>query len=247
MRQSLIAFLIVTGWLARQVPVLAAELFAAEENNYPLAYAAPNARGFYPTLLAEAFTRMGMAIEVTPMPWPRAMAGGEAGQWGIADIYPTPDRRTRLDFSDPLLEEETVLYVLKGREFPYDGLQSLQGRTIGVMRGWSYGAAFDEKVAQRLFIAAPVDKPAQNFAKLAFGRLDAVAMVRQGADQAIAEAGLEGRVVALSRPLSSNPGCIAFAKSAKKSDLLRRFNQTLATMRADGSYQKIVAATLDAH
>lgn len=220
------------------------EPFATEENNYPFAYAAPEARGFYPTLVAAAFQRMGVDVAMMPMPWPRAMAGAEAGQWGIADIYPTPERLSLFDFSDPMFAEEMVLYVLKGHEFPYDGPQSLQGKTIGVMRGWSYGIAFDKAVTAGLFVTAPVDKPVQNFAKLALGRLDAVAMVRQGAAGAIAEAGLEGRVAALPHPLSFNPGCIAFAKSARKTELLRRFNQTLAAMKADGSYARIVAATL---
>jgi polar amino acid transport system substrate-binding protein len=222
----------------------AAEIVAVDQANPPFMYeSGGKLHGIYPALIRETFRRMGEDVQLSALPWRRALSEADAGACGIAAIYKTSERLVKFDFSDKLFDEVIEVYVAKGKGFALDGTKGLNGRLVGVLRGWSYGDEFDMAVKAGRIKVEEASGDRQNFEKLAAGRLDAVLANRESAEIAIAADGLNDKVETLTSPLISTSAYLAFAKSAKKAAVIARFNTALAAMHADGSFERIIAAS----
>ena len=205
------------------------------------------AAGIYPAIVTEAFARMGEPVLVSAVPWKRALALMERGDAGVAGIYKTLDRSDKFDFSDVLFVERVQVIVLANKAFPYSGMASLRGKRLGVLRGWSYGDEFDKAKAAGLFTVEEMDSDAQNLAKLKNDRLDAVLAIKESADASMSGFGGSSRAfTALEPPLSETPTYLAFSKQMNKQELLKSFNQALASMHQDGTMRKIMSSVLAA-
>lgn len=200
--------------------------------------------GLYPALMAEAFKNMDTPLEMKASPWKRAIAAIDQGEAGVGGIYKNEERLKKYDYSDKLFDEVIVVYVRKGGEFDFKDVTSLDGKKVGVLRGWSYGDDFDAAVKAGKITADEAERDAQNFAKLAAGRIDALLAVRESGEANVAAPEIGAAVVALPTPLSSSPSFLAFAKSAGKADVLAKFNATLARMQADGSLERLIKTSL---
>ena len=221
----------------------AQNLIAIDAADPPFMYEADGRpASLYPALIAEAYRRIGIAVTITTMPWKRAI---DEGRSGIGGLYKTTSRLEKYDYSDKLFDEILQIYVRKGHGFPFATIDDLAGRTIGVIRGWSYGDAFDDARRQGLFAAEEASGDAQNFAVLEVGHIDCILAIHEAGLAVIRRRHLEERVEALTPPLSNIPTFIAFNKSAGKRDELSRFDAALAAMRLDGSFDRIARRALD--
>jgi polar amino acid transport system substrate-binding protein len=200
------------------------------------------AAGIYPAIITEAFERMGIPVKVSAVPWKRALATMEMGESGVAGIYKTIERVEKFDFSAPLFVEKVQVIVRANKTFPYSGIQSLQGKRLGVLRGWSYGDEFDKAKKAGLFTVEEVESDAQNLAKLQNDRLDAVLAIKESGDVSTSGFGSARAFIALEPPLSEKPTYLAFSKQVNKTELLKSFDEALASMRKDGTWNKIVMA-----
>ncbi|WP_243364665.1 substrate-binding periplasmic protein [Fundidesulfovibrio terrae] len=214
--------------------------------NPPFMYATSDqkAAGIYPAIIAEAFSRMGTPVRISAEPWKRALAEMESGMGGIGGIYKTTPRLEKYDYSDELYVERLQVVVLASQSFPYSGLESLRGKHVGVLRGWSYGDAFDQARAAGDFTVEEVESDSQNLAKLQAGRIHAMVATREGADASIAVSNSPRDFIILEPPLLEMPTYLAFAKHARKTELLASFNAALASMRRDGTWNKIIMSIL---
>ncbi len=219
---------------------------AVDEANPPFMFqGGGKALGLYPALLETAFSRMGVDAEIKAYPWRRALSIGARGEAAVGGIYKNREREEVYDYSKPLFEERILLYVRKGKGFEFKSLQDLKGKTLGTIRGWSYGDEFDKAKQAGLFKTEEVEGDEINFKKLLAGRVDAVLGIDISAELAIRQQGCQGQVEALERPIAVNKTYIAFAKRLGKVELLERFNAALDEMRKDGSYERIVKACVD--
>lgn len=236
---------LVIGLAMFALPAQAApiEIIMVDAANAPFMFESDGAAaGIYPALIAEIFHRLGEPVDLEPVPWLRAQALVEIGAAGIGGLYKTKERVAKYDFSDALFDEQLNVYVRAGAGFDFAGIDSLIGKRIGVLRGWSYGQEFDDAVhAGRLQVEATVTD-LQNIDKLRAARLDALIATRQSADLTLAALHLPDLIVPLDKPLLVSTAYIAFNKRAGKLALIGRINAELVAMRADGSYARIVAA-----
>lgn len=223
-----------------------AETILFDIANPPFMYSkgGDTAEGLYPAIIGEAFKAMGEPVELKAAPWKRDIAALDQGEAGVGGIYKNEERLKKYDYSDKLFDEVITLYVPKDREFSFTGVESLAGKRVGVLRGWSYGDAFDAAVKAGKIEADEAERDTQNFSKLAAGRLDALLAVRESGESNLSKPEIAAAVVALPTPLSSSPSFLAFNKSAGKTELLARFNSALAKMKADGSFARAVKAGL---
>lgn len=236
---------VIAALMAPLVPASAGEIIAVDSGNPPFMYdASGHPAGLYPALVREAFKRMKQDVQIVAVPWKRALAGINDSEHGIAGIYTNAERLEKYDFSAPIFEETIIVY--SEHPFQYTGIDSLKGHAVGVLHGWSYGDAFDGAVKAGLIKTEGAAGDAANFKKLALGRLDAVLAIREAASAVIASSELSARVKANNPPLMASKTYIAFNKSAKKQDVLTKFNEALASMRADGSLEKISASVFSA-
>ena len=217
------------GWAS------AGEKVCFDQENPPFMYQKGEApTGLYPAIISEAFKRMNVPLTVECLPWNRVIAGADAGEWGVGGIYQNEERLKKYDYSAPIFEEKLMIFVMQGNEFSFNGVADLSGKTVGVMRGWSYGDAFDKAVASGSITKEEVESDEMNFKKLIAGRLDAIVAAPEtwlGLKGALDK---EGKVVMLSTPMTVNKTYLIFNKSAGKTSLLATFSQTVEAMKTEG-------------
>ena len=83
----------------------------------------------------------------------------------IAGVYINNERQTYLDYSVPFMPDPGVLFVKKGRRFPYKHWRDLIGKKGVTNQGYSWGDAFDRFILNKLQVAR-VDNPQQAFSML---------------------------------------------------------------------------------
>lgn len=198
--------------------------------------------GIYPALIVEAFARAGITANLKAVPWTRAVAKLDAGKGAIGGIYKNAARLNRYDYSDEISVAHIHAVVLKAKAGPFPGIEFFRGGTVGVLRGWSYGDAFDQASAAGAFRAEAVDNDAQNLAKLKAGRIDVLLASGDDVEIAIAETASPGDYAILEPPLLSMPTHLAFAKSTQRLETIAAFNRGLAAMKADGAWDRIVTS-----
>jgi polar amino acid transport system substrate-binding protein len=239
-------------WLALVAPPSgAAELagtpvvcVAVDSQNAPFMFArAGLAEGLYPQLVRAAFQHMDTAVKLEAIPWSRALRQLDQAECGVAGIYRNTERLHKYDFSAALFIERVRLYARRERGLSFAGIADLAGLRVGVIRGWSYGDAFDRARRTGEVTVEEVAADAQNFGKLASGRLDAVLAVEQ-AGAALLAGGAYPSVQVLPRPLAVNSTHLAFHKSTHSAALLKRFDDAMEHLRRDGTHDRLVVQAL---
>ncbi|MBF0573181.1 MAG: transporter substrate-binding domain-containing protein [Desulfamplus sp.] len=216
-------------------------IIAVDAANPPFMYGdADVAKGVYPGLLQKVFEKMGQTVEVKGYPWKRALVMGEKGDAGVGGIYKNEARLKIFDYSDPIFEEKLNLYVRNGDTFVFKNVSDLRNKSIGVIRGWSYGDDFDKGLKDQIFKVEENISDELNFKKLIAKRLSCVIAIEQSADMSITKLGYQQKAKPLAESFAVNPTYLVFAKSQNKQPLLEQFNNTLKTMKADGSYDDLI-------
>jgi polar amino acid transport system substrate-binding protein len=217
------------------------ELVAVDEGNPPFSYeSSTGTAGVYPALIRGLFRRINVPVTIQAMPWKRAAMMADTDGIGLCGLIKTERYEARYDFSAPLVALDMRIYVRRGKAFPYAGLESLRGRRLGVLRGWTYGDAFELARAQNWFDVEEASGDGLNIDKLINNRIDAALIPREAADLILSMSDAIGRVAPLDTPFLSESTYLAFAKSANKKPLIEALNGALAEMRADGSYDLLL-------
>ena len=195
--------------------------------------------GIYPAILRTAFARLQQPLLLSAKPWKRALVELDEGRAGVGGIYKNAERAAKYDYSGAILTEKTVVYFNTARPIEFRTLSDLDGKRVGVIRGWSYGDDFDVARKAGRFSTEEVVKDRSNFLKLAHGRIDVALAIEEAGSAIIANEQL--RNIARSPVLlAANSAHLAFNKSARQTELLARFNQTIAAMKRDGTLARIV-------
>lgn len=132
-------------------------------------YRAPTrqtALGIYPSIVGAACAALNWARELRAMPFRRMLAEMAGGQLMAGAVISTPERERIWLFSRPYFLEKLAVFSA-GPD--YRGLADLAGKRVGVIRGWSYGAAFDAARQHGEFQCEDVSADVHNFAKLLRG------------------------------------------------------------------------------
>jgi polar amino acid transport system substrate-binding protein len=198
------------------------------------------AKGLYPEIIRTAFSLSGIPVKITGYPWKRALNLGREGRVAIGGVYQNLTRMALFDYSDPIYLETLRVCVKAGHEFPFSGMVDLRGKRVGINRGRSYGEVFDTARRAGLFEAEEaMDNPA-NLKKLILGRLDCIIADDRSLSQIINQGGLGDEVEMLNPPAAVNSVHLVFAKRAKQTLVLDRFNRGLVKMKENGTYSRII-------
>lgn len=199
--------------------------------------------GLYPAILRVALARCHDNVHVEAKPWKRAFAEIDKGLAGIGGLYKNAERLARYDFSDPIHVENIAVYYRRAKPVDFRMVADLYGKRVGVLRGWSYGGTFDAASQSGWIATEEVSSDRSNFLKLMDGRLDAVLAIAESGTANLAARGVSG-VEQADVYLASYPVHLAFNKKAGQGEVLACFNKTLAEMKRDGMFDRIVREQL---
>lgn len=219
---------------------------AVDQGNPPFMYGGHDlqAKGLYPTLIRAIFQRIHQPVKVIAIPWKRALRGLDNGWNAVGGIYKTTERLRHYDYTSPLFSEELHVFVRTNSTLQFHQISDLDGLDISVLRGWSYGDAFDQARAQHRFNVMAADTETTGLRLLLLHRVDAYVGIDLSAERALNELRAQNRIKALPVPLATNDTYIAFAKIAHQQALIERIDAAIQALRRNGSFQTLIHQTM---
>ncbi len=90
-----------------------------------------------------AYATQGYKVKQLIVPWARALEGTRTGVFDlILDAWWSSERSREFMYSRPYLDGSVKLIKRRGEPFTYEGLESLSGKQIAVVRGYAYNDEF---------------------------------------------------------------------------------------------------------
>lgn len=195
--------------------------------------------------------RSHIDFDVTPLPWPRAIAMTLLGEGAILGITRNSERERLLDFSQPVFSNKVWAIQRINDPNTIDGIASLQGKTVSVFRGASFGKEFE---AARNHLFTVEEDPSQlssRLEKLRQGRCDVLLLQHRFNDiervrKTLALRGVDPTAFRLNpRPVMTDPVHFALTKSPENQRILARINDSIAAGNVSGDIERLVQRDYD--
>jgi polar amino acid transport system substrate-binding protein len=94
-------------------------------------------------IVRAAFETQGYEVTMLFVPWARAVNGVKVGDYDLVPtIWKNEERMEYMHYSDPFLQNSLKFIKRTEDPFEYEGFSSLDGKTVGIIRGYSYGQEF---------------------------------------------------------------------------------------------------------
>lgn len=191
-------------------------------------------------LVRAALEHEGYDLKMTIMPWARAIDQVKEGNIDIlVATWYTDERTAYLRYSEPYIQNQVKFIKRVGDDFEYNGLDSLTGKTVGIVRDYGYG---DEFSSAPNFTRPETNNIASNLLKLESGRIDLT---------------LEDQIVALSTMKNEgiDPSAFEFTANAlsvnnlhvssgianaRSEEIIAAVNRGLAAIRENGKMAELL-------
>jgi ABC-type amino acid transport substrate-binding protein len=209
-------------------------------------YIGPNMdnNGYVYEIVAEAYKRSGIDVDIRFLPWARAVKTAETGKRdGLFPEYYDEGRLEKFVFSDSFPGGPVGLYKRKDNKISYAvdpqqrqtvALKALKQYRFGVVRGYVNTKAFDEATFLTKDVA---NSDETNLKKLFKGRIDFIFIDKYVAKHIIVRKypHFLSELEFMEPPLEVKPLYIAFSKQAKDYQAkLKAFNDGLKKLREKG-------------
>jgi len=192
-------------------------------------------------IVKTAFKRAGYTPEVRVQKWEKALEGSELGVYDVVGaIWKTKARQGKLLYSNSYLMNNIVLVARVNSQIKFDSLNDLQGVLVGVLKDYEYDEKFmkDPKI-----LKFQANRLTQNLIAVQNGKLDLAV-----ADKRLAMYELKhfmgnnsSEFQFLPKNLSTRKLYIAAPiENSESKKIIAKFNQGLAAIKKDGTYQKIL-------
>lgn len=197
-------------------------------------YQNSEAFGIANDVLREIGRAKNLEIQFVRMPWNRALVEAEKGNIDIlAGAYWKKERLLHYEFSTPFYTDDIRVFVVKGKEFPFNGLDDLTNRLGGRPKGGSYGQAFDSFAKKRLTMLE-ISTHEKLVNMLAYGRLDYIVFAHRDGLINFKNYGYQDMIVALPYSLAKNEVYLMVSKKSHYVNRMEDFNTVISSMKTDG-------------
>ena len=199
--------------------------------------------------------QLGYTLDLPQTDWDEHQELLKIGERDIAaGAFQTNERKQYAYFSNPYRTEDIVLV---GRRSDSTALKMLNKRAfkqsfaksnlrLGIVDGYVYGNFIDDFLAQHKQSDRWVSSPniQGNLDNLVEGKVDLVAVDRLVGATMIWENNYADELLMGNSPIFSGPIVALFSRSSTSPELVQSFNQALKTIRANGTYNRIVRGHL---
>ena len=235
----LLIFLLPAGVAAQEIVI------ASPSNIPPKSYLEDGVgKGLYVDILEWVLQDAGYRYKFEFVPWKRGYYMAETGKAGIAGLSKTSDRLKIFDYSDPIYVGELVIVVKQGKEFEFESIEDLAGKSLAILRGSSFGDRYQKAVADELFTVVDITSLVYGLHMLLAGRVDGMILgpgeyglksaVAQGSDLRVDQFSI------LPRPFKRDAEHLGFHKSLDMKPFLEKFNASLEKSRRLNIQQEII-------
>lgn len=207
--------------------------------------------GINADLAQEALKRMGCQPRFIEMPWARGLLSLKKG---TLDILPgalrTPEREAFAHFSQPINRSPNVLFMAR-RAVPKYQFQQLAdiidsdfrlGAQIDVVYGADYQALLQNPAFTSHLVLINSRRGAWKMIQA--GRLDGMIADEITGLLELEQMALSGDIQRTHLVISGEPSAFALSKQSLTPDFVQQFDQSISSMKADGTYQRIMETYL---
>ncbi|MBF0288885.1 MAG: transporter substrate-binding domain-containing protein [SAR324 cluster bacterium] len=195
-------------------------------------------------LASKIFSEIGLKTEPKALPWPRAIHYIESGELDvILTIFHTEARTKIMEFSIPYVAVPTVVFVAKGKLFPFETLTDLVGLNGLTIIGSSISKELHQFTPKLNLI--PVLEEEQMIQMLDRGRADYAVSPKYIFMIKAIQLGYKDKVEALPTPIDSTPLRFAFSKKSPFLKFLPQVNERIQQYQQDGTINKMVDQAID--
>lgn len=127
---------------------------------------------------------LNITFHIKSYPWPRAERNARAGAGLILGLPKTSERLRDLHYSDMVGSNTLWLVTRSDATFPFTSLDDLQGKTVGAVRGYTYGDEFERRRNKLFRVDDDIASRAARLQRLLLKRVDAVLLVQPGGESA---------------------------------------------------------------
>jgi len=212
---------------------------------YPVAYINQETRE--PAGIAHDFVKIvGEKLEIpvtidATLPWKRMLEYLNDGDLDLcAAMYWTKEREERYQYTVSYFVNEARVFVPKGKEFPFERLEDLIGRTGGIPAGGSFGQAFDTFANEHQLKLQGVKTKYQMTMKVLAGRNDYFIQDYLDGMMYLKQEGLQDKFVALPHPVSTTDVYLAVSRQSPCLHLVPQINAIIDEAKQDGTLQAII-------
>lgn len=187
----------------------------------------------------EVLQRLGVKLELQFMPWKRCLLELKQGHAdGILDIFHLPEREASMLFAEePLSDIEFVLFYARNRPYPYDRLEDLRDRVIGISPGYWYN---DEVFrTSTLFSREEAPTHEANLGKLVRHRVDLVVNDRRAGLYLSKQLGLVDQVDHNRKVIGRDHLYLALRRDPALLQLASAFARELRRFKREPAYARL--------
>jgi polar amino acid transport system substrate-binding protein len=189
--------------------------------------------------MTEVSDRLSIPFEFNQLPWKRSLVYLSEGKLDIIlGIYWTKERAEKFYYTTPILKNEARVFVLKKNQFKFKELSDLIGRRGDIPLGGSFGEDFDQYAKAHLTLSALGNKE-EHIGRLQLKRSDFFISDYADAIAVIHQKGLQDKIVALAKPVSTTYVYFAVSKASPCAHLVPEIVNTLEWLRHDNTLDKL--------
>jgi len=216
--------------------------YSAAEGWLPLAYVNKNEyklKGVAFDVFNEITKELGLTVNYTALPWPRALFYLEVGKIDLVlAMYKTTPRTEIYQFSKAYFHNKTTVFTLKDRPLEFNNLSDILLKKGLVPLGGSFGDKVDQTInahpTQFFFIKNKI----QMVGMLQKRRADYMLMDYWDGLDFIKRNELENELTALTPAINTNPVHFAFSKRSNCAHLLERFDRIITRLTEAGTINR---------
>ncbi|MCX5806394.1 MAG: transporter substrate-binding domain-containing protein [Proteobacteria bacterium] len=200
-----------------------------------------NIVGVGPEIVKMAFEELGITVDSKYKgSWTQTQEGVQRGDVDLlAGTYITKQNESLMDYSIPYMKDPVVIFVAKGKAFPYEKWADLIGKNGTTTIGDSFGTEFDKFIAEKLTITR-YRKTQDNFNKILSEEAD---YFISGMYSGLIEAeklGISDKIEYLPVYASSETFCIAISRESKFVRYMPQINKKIEKLVKDGTVDKLI-------
>jgi polar amino acid transport system substrate-binding protein len=149
---------------------------------------------------------LNIVFDIKTYPWPRAERNARNGAGLIFGLPKNADRLRDLRYSDTVGSNTLWLVTRSDATFPYRTLDDLRGKTVGAVRGYTYGDEFERRRNKIFRVDNDIASRAARLQRLLLKRVDALLLVQPSWESAPEiEAQLRTSIAPYARELNLPP------------------------------------------
>ncbi len=190
-------------------------------------------------ILRESYHARGYTIELIITPWARAMSNVRDGTADI--LFPAALNEERSQYflysRSPVKQARFRIYTARQAEIKWQGLESLKGMTVGMVRGYYLGDEWRDQGGIKKY---PVSGVEQGFHMLYAGRLEGFAGYEATWDYILRQMGWQDKFDKLPVFGTGEEYLVGLKTNPKAQTLLNEFDAGMQEIMVAGEYQTIL-------